>query len=73
MPEQAEGTGGIKGKNTQLELSDYAVGRERDQTSQRKRLVPISKKKKNVPEQSVGINPSDHGGETHLYTILPNV
>lgn len=62
------------GKNTQLELSDYEVGRERDQTSQRKRLVPSSKKKKkNVPVQSVGINPSDRGGETQLYAILPNI
>lgn len=40
------GTGGILGKNTQLELSDYAVGRERGQTSQRKKLVPGSKNKK---------------------------
>ncbi|KAL1254535.1 hypothetical protein QQF64_016764 [Cirrhinus molitorella] len=42
---QALGTGGILGKNTQLELSDYAVGRERGQTSQRKKLVPGSKNK----------------------------
>lgn len=40
VPGQTLGTGGILGKNTQLELSDYAVGRERGQTSQRKKLVP---------------------------------
>lgn len=35
--------------------------------------VPKIIKKKNVPVQSVGINPKDRGGETHLYAILPNV
>ncbi len=66
MPRQALGTGGILGKNTQLELSDYVVGRERGQTSQRKQLVPGSKNKKNVPVRSVGVNPDDRGDGTHL-------
>lgn len=48
-------------------------GKEIKPASGRGSFPVPKKKKKNVPVQSVGINPSDRGGETQLYAILPNI